>query len=94
MLYYKTRRNLIKQFYSLFHWFDKIPYLFNMGKDKIYMPDLLIVGLPKCGTVWLVETIKQHDNIHFISNPFYDNKGEIRFFSKNFNFPIKKSKFK
>lgn len=49
----------------------------------------MIAGLPKCGTVWLVDALKSDERFQYVKNPFFMDKGEIRFFSRNFNQPIK-----
>lgn len=54
------------------------------------MPDFIIAGLPKCGTVWMVRVLRSDSQFQYFENPFFENKGEIRFFSYNFNQPIAK----
>ena len=90
MILYKERKQLFKYIKSLINWQDKLLYLSGYSRKNISMPDFIIAGLPKCGTVWLVDTLKQHSKINYIENPFFKEKHEIRFFSRNFNFPIKK----
>lgn len=53
------------------------------------MPNFIIAGLPKCGTVWLVDALKEYKSFNYVENPFYEHKHEIRFFSFNFDKPIK-----
>jgi hypothetical protein len=75
---------------SLYNWRDKFPYFMGVKKaKKDEMPDFIIAGLPKCGTVWLVEALKEYSQFNYVKNPFYSHKHEIRFFSFNFNQPIK-----
>ena len=52
------------------------------------MPDFIIIGLPKCGTWWLSTQLKNHPKIDLKTNPWNLDKGEVRFFSKNFRKPI------
>ncbi len=88
---YKYRRGAVKTTLSFYHWRDKIPYLLGLKKALPQeMPDFVIAGLPKCGTVWLVDVLKQHSRFNYVKNPFYTDKHEIRFFSFNFDKPIKK----
>lgn len=88
---YRFKRKLIKSFKSVYYWRDKVPYFLGIKKAvKGSMPDFIIAGLPKCGTSWLVEALNSNHNFMYIKNPFFDHKGEIRFFSKNFNQPISK----
>ena len=70
-------------------WFDKIPYMFGFKSERIAMPDFLIIGMPKCGTWWLARQLDNHPQIELKTNPWNSNKGEVRFFSKNFLKPIK-----
>lgn len=87
---YKHRRDAMKGALSLYNWRDKFPYLIGLKKAKKgEMPDFIIAGLPKCGTVWLVEALKEYSQFNYVENPFYSHKGEIRFFSFNFDKPIK-----
>ena len=90
MIFYKERKQLLNFIISPIIWKDKILYLTGHNEKNISMPDFIIAGLPKCGTVWLVDTLRQHPMMNYVRNPFFDNKGEIRFFSTNFNFPIRK----
>lgn len=87
---YKHRRKLKKNILSLYHWSDK--YVYFLGLKKITpneMPNFIIAGLPKCGTVWLVDALKEYKSFNYVENPFYEHKHEIRFFSFNFDKPIK-----
>ena len=90
MIFYKQRKQTLKYVKSLISWKDKLLYLLGYNKKNISMPDFIIAGLPKCGTIWLVNLLRQHPNLSYVENPFFSNKGEIRFFSRNFKFPIKK----
>lgn len=88
--FYQLKRRIIKSYY----WRDKIPYLLGLKKaESGSMPDFIIAGLPKCGTVWLVKALQSDSNFEYIENPFLKNKGEIRFFSINFNQPLSKYLF-
>jgi len=87
---YVFRRNITKSIKSVYYWRDKFPYYLGFKKaEPESMPDFIIAGLPKCGTWWLVHLLNSSNNYEFIANPFYD-KGEFRFFSLNFSFPISK----
>ena len=58
---YKYRRDLIKSSLSFYHWRDKFPYFIGVKKAlPEEMPHFIIAGLPKCGTVWLVEALEQY----------------------------------
>ena len=88
---YRWRRNLLKDLLSIFYWRDKIIYFIRFKKAlPEEMPWFIIAGLPKCGTVWLVEALKKYPQFNYVENPFYKHKHEIRFFSLNFDKPIKK----
>lgn len=86
---YRLRRKVIKKIHSIINWRDKIPYFFNIRKaSREDMPDFIIAGLPKCGTVWMVRVLRSDKQFLYVENPFFADKGEIRFFSRNFKFPI------
>src|SRR5690606_994054 len=86
---YRLRRKIINGVHDFLSWRDKIPYFLNLKKaNRRDMPDFIIAGLPKCGTVWMVRVLRSDSQFQYYENPFYSNKGELRFFSRNFNFPI------
>lgn len=79
-----------KNILSLFHWSDKYAYYLRLKKTTpAEMPNFIIAGLPKCGTVWLVDALKEYRSFNYVENPFYEHKHEVRFFSFNFDKPIK-----
>lgn len=88
---YPFRRKFTKNMLALWYWRDKWPYYLGLKKcPPNGMPDFIIAGLPKCGTVWMVRVLRSDNQLQYFENPFFKNKGEIRFFSRNFNQPIKK----
>lgn len=89
MFAYKLKKRSRLGLQNMINWLDKWPYFLGLKRQNIHMPDFIIAGIPKCGTVWLADTLKQHPEIHYVENPFYKEKREVRFFTLYFNFPIK-----
>src|SRR5690554_5713030 len=88
---YRFKRNMINNGNSLYSWRDKLSYFLGIKKaSRKEMPDFIIAGLPKCGTVWMVRVLRSDKQFQYFENPFFKNKGEIRFFSRNFNQSISK----
>lgn len=86
---YRFKRKMIRGTNSLYSWRDKLPYYLGFKKvTRKDMPDFIIAGLPKCATVWMVRVLRSDNQFQYFENPFFKNKGEIRFFSRNFNQPI------
>lgn len=50
-------------------------------------PHLVIAGLPKCGTVWLVTQLRSMPGVHYAES-WVEGKHEIRFFSARFHHPM------
>lgn len=58
-------------------------------REKVPLPEFLIIGAPKAGTTWLWKNLSAHPEIYLPHNPDNPDPTEICYFDRNFYAPIR-----
>lgn len=75
----KITHRILKRVYLAYKQREKLLYEYRvLSTERLYLPDFLIIGVPKAGTTWLYENLSKHPDI------FVSQKKELNYFNQDF----------